>query len=327
MTPEQWRRALVALAAVLLLLVVGCTGPASPSAQQSVSAVPTTSPTAVPPTSAPFVAAEEDAATALAKLPVKGRAPMTGYDNRKPFGTPWADTDHNGCHQDDDVRARDLTEVVRDGHCKVTSGILADPYTGRTIAYRGGSTVQVDHVVALANAWQTGAQQLTSDQREALATDLHNLQATDGPTNQRKGAGDWATWKPPNRSYWCTYVSRQIAVKAAYGLWVTRPEHDAMVEVLDACPGQQLPTWTSELVVPPTAAPTTQAHPLPDAPSATPLPVPPPPTPQTTGAESRSARPGAFCKKADAGAIGYDSKGDPLICRDDGSGRHRWAHV
>lgn len=199
------------------------------------------------PTAAPSAAQPGDAAAALAQLPVKGRAPRTGYE-REQFGQRWKDVDRNGCDQRNDVLARDLVdETFKPGtrDCVVLTGTLHDPYTGRTIAFqRGQSTsddVQVDHVVALSNAWQTGAQQLDPTTRELLGNDPLNLQATGGPTNQAKGDADAATWLPPNRATWCSYVARQVAVKAKYGLWVTAAERDAISRVLAACPGQPLP--------------------------------------------------------------------------------------
>ncbi|SHG12077.1 Protein of unknown function [Jatrophihabitans endophyticus] len=188
--------------------------------------------------------------TALAvldTLPVRGRAPRTGYD-RERFGPAWTDDNdvaegHNGCDTRNDVLRRDLDrDVVRPGThgCVVLTGVLHDPYTGAAIAFTRGartsSAVQIDHVVALSNAWQTGAQQLSERRRRDLANDPRELLAVDGPTNQAKGDGDAATWLPPNKRYRCAYVARQIAVKAAYRLWVTRPERDAMTRVLARCP-------------------------------------------------------------------------------------------
>ena len=179
---------------------------------------------------------------ALAKLdtlPVKGRAPKTGY-TRDAFGLPWTDDvdapgGQNGCATRDDILRRDLTDLTSHG-CTVISGTLHDLYTGTTIPFhRGSSAVQIDHVVALDNAWQTGAQQLDLQTRQKFANDPANLQATDGPTNQRKGAGDAATWLPPNKAYRCTYVARQVDIKARYGLWVTQPEHDKSAELLHGC--------------------------------------------------------------------------------------------
>jgi len=135
------------------------------------------------------------------------------------------------------VLRRDLAATVVED-CAVLSGILDDPYTGVAIAFaRGPSSadVQIDHVVALADAWQTGAQSWAPDRREAFANDPANLLAVDGPANQEKGAGDAATWLPPNRGYRCVYALRQVRVKAAYGLWVTAAEHAALERQLDRC--------------------------------------------------------------------------------------------
>jgi len=179
----------------------------------------------------------------LAALPVKGRAPKTGYDRTEMFGTAWMDVDRNGCDTRNDILARDLTDEVLEGRCTVLAGVLVDPYTGKTIHFRRGSQtsteVQIDHVVALMNAWETGAQQLTQAERVALANDPLNLLAVDGPTNQQKGAGDAATWLPPNKAFRCEYVARQVSVKFRYGLWVTRAERDAIARVLKTCPDQR----------------------------------------------------------------------------------------
>ena len=183
----------------------------------------------------------------LATLPIKGRAPKTGYD-RALFGQAWADVDRNGCDTRNDILKRDLTGIkyTNSVPCKVQSGTLADPYTGTSINFLRGtatsSAVQIDHVVALSDAWQKGAQQLTTEQRTAFANDPLNLQSTDGPTNMKKGDGDAATWLPPNKGFRCEYVARQISVKATYSLWVTQAEHDAMARILADCSGQLAPT-------------------------------------------------------------------------------------
>ncbi|MFC7847103.1 DUF1524 domain-containing protein [Arthrobacter sp. NPDC057388] len=188
-----------------------------------------------------------EAADLLATLPVKGRAPKTGYE-RALFGPTWADVDQNGCDTRNDILGRDLTEVTYTNSvpCTVKTGILADPYTGTTISFVRGTTtssaVQIDHVVALSDAWQKGGQLLSTEVRTAFANDPQNLQATDGPTNQQKGDGDAATWLPPNKGFRCEYVARQVSVKARYGLWVTQAEHDAMAGILAGCPGQLAPT-------------------------------------------------------------------------------------
>jgi len=196
---------------------------------------------------APTAGAEAGAALAeLAGIPVKGRAPKSGY-SRSQFGDAWTDDvtvadGHNGCDTRNDILRRDLLDVVTkpgSNGCAVLSGILNDPYTGETVAFQRGpgssAEVQIDHVVALSDAWQTGAQQLDDFTRQNFANDPRNLQATVGWVNQEKGDSDAASWLPPNNSYRCAYASRIVEVKAAYGLWVTPAEHDALERVLLNC--------------------------------------------------------------------------------------------
>lgn len=193
-------------------------------------------------------AAEVSAASVLATLAVKGRAPKTGY-SRDQFGQTWADVNRNGCDTRNDMLKRDLTSIIykeKTRDCVVASGILVDRYSGETINFvRGNVTsmaVQIDHVVALSNSWQTGAFKLTMAARTAMANDPMNLFAVKGSLNSQKGAGDAATWLPPLKSFRCTYVAQQIAVKAKYSLWVTAPEKEAMSRILSSCPKQGVPS-------------------------------------------------------------------------------------
>jgi hypothetical protein len=178
---------------------------------------------------------------------------MTGY-RRSQFGDAWTDDtsatwSHNGLDTRNDILSRDLTSVVCKSstlkaapHCSVAAGTLHDPYTGQILDFvRGAGTsaaVQIDHVVALGDAWQTGAQQLPVATREALANDPLNLIATDGPTNEAKRASDAASWLPPNKAFRCAYVARQITVKQTYRLWVTAAEKAAMQRILATCPSE-----------------------------------------------------------------------------------------
>ncbi len=173
----------------------------------------------------------------LEKLPIKGRAPKTNY-TREQFGGGW-DT-ALGCDTRNRILKRDLRDIVlNEDNCKVDSGILHDPYTNKEIAFKRGkgtsSKVQIDHVVALSDAWQKGAQQLTMEKRIELANDGLNLLAVDGPANMQKSDGDAATWLPPHKPFRCQYVSRQISVKTKYHLWVTQAEHDAMKQIIANC--------------------------------------------------------------------------------------------
>ena len=183
------------------------------------------------------------ALAALEKIAVKGKAPKTGYE-RKLFSDGWGVIGY--CDVRNYILKRDMKSfTLRDG-CKVETGVLVDPYTGKTIRFKYGvgtsSAVQIDHVVALSDAWQKGAQQLSSAMRYAIYNDPLNLLAVDGPTNSSKGDSDAASWLPPNKGYRCAYVARQVAVKLKYKIWVVEAEKTAIKRVLSACPTQKIPT-------------------------------------------------------------------------------------
>jgi Protein of unknown function (DUF1524)/Excalibur calcium-binding domain len=180
----------------------------------------------------------------------------------------------------------------------VLTGRLADPYTGTVIAFtRGQRTsddVQIDHVVALSDAWQKGAQGWDADGRTTFANDPLNLLAVDGPLNMQKGDGDAATWLPPNTSYRCAYVARQVAVKVSYALWMTQAEKNAIATVLSTCPDEPLPGGVVAQVperVQPTPAPVPPPAP---APAPAPVPAPAPaagPFPNCAAAKAAGAAP------------------------------------
>jgi hypothetical protein len=222
-------------ASTLLAGMSGCaTIPAPPAAPDTARQTTTARPTG----SAPRA---RTALGVLATLPVKGRGPMTGY-SREAFGPAWLDANRNGCDERNDILTRDLGDTSAE-HCRILTGTLADPYTTQTIAYvyGDGTLIDIDHVVALGNAWVSGASHWPIRRRAALATDPLNLLAVDASANRQKGDGDAATWLPPNKGYRCAYVARQVAVKAKFGLSVTAPEKDAIGRVLAACPDEPAP--------------------------------------------------------------------------------------
>lgn len=188
----------------------------------------------------------EKATKRLNSLPVKGRAPKTGY-SRSQFGSEWSDSSGNfhwtgnKCDTRNDVLKRDLTNVKFDGSCKVVSGTLKhEKYTGkRDVKFIAGgpyeNNLDIEHLVALGNAWETGAQQLSAAQRAALANDPINLLAVDPSSNRQKGDADFATWLPKNKAFRCDYAVKQIKVKKKYSLWVTKAEKSAMQNVLKSC--------------------------------------------------------------------------------------------
>ncbi len=188
------------------------------------------------------------------------------------FGEAWKDVDGNGCDTRNDILKRDLRDVTTAGrnNCRVTSGVFDDPYTGKTIHFKFGkdtsSAVQIDHVVALHDAWMTGAQKLTQQEREALANDPENdawmtgaqkltqqerealandpenLLAVDGPENQRKGDGLCLNGKgctgmylPPNEKYRCEYAAKFTEVKSKYNLGLTEGQKETLVPLLEQC--------------------------------------------------------------------------------------------
>jgi hypothetical protein len=230
-----------ALAAVALVLAACSTAGSLGHPVEPADPPPASSAAAQSSTPAPA-----DLTALLAELAVKGRAPKTGYE-RDQFGPAWTDDNddeygHNGCDTRNDILRRDLSDIALDPNthgCVVLTGRLSDPYTGKTIMFMRGATtsaaVQIDHVVALSDAWQKGAQQWSAQRRRDFANDPLELLAVYGPANESKGDGDAATWLPPQKSFRCAYVTRQVEVKARYALWVTPAEQAAMARVLATC--------------------------------------------------------------------------------------------
>lgn len=130
--------------------------------------------------------------------------------------------------------------MLEDDKCKVRTGALNDPYTGKDIAFaRGASTsaaVQIDHVVAPSNAWQRARSSFRFARRVQLANDPLELSlAVDYPANQQKGDGDAATWLPSNKPFRCQYIARQIAVKSkvcALGHRAGKSRHGARIVIV-----------------------------------------------------------------------------------------------
>ncbi|WP_219921645.1 GmrSD restriction endonuclease domain-containing protein [Brevibacterium oceani] len=260
-------RLLPALAAVLTLgLLAGCAEAAEPTVDTAASSTADPTPTREAPApsssaSASTKSSDSDdagdegkaggsatgtASAMLDELDVKGRAPKTGYDGDL---FKWrSDTDHNGCDTRNDVLRRDLKDITLKAGtqgCIVLAGTIADPYQGETYDFdRSANTIDIDHVVARSNAWQTGAAKFDEETLGEFGNDPLNLLAVSSSLNRQKGDGDAATWLPPNKSYRCEYVARQIAVKHKYDLWVVKPEKAAMERVLSDCEDE--PAFTED---------------------------------------------------------------------------------
>lgn len=173
----------------------------------------------------------------LDKLEVKGRAPKTGY-SREQFYSGWPNVD--GCSLRQRIIRREFGDSAVLNECDVMAGEFDEPYTGEHMVFTEreqiSKGIQIDHVVALSDAWQKGAQNVSADERYAMATDPLNLLAVDAAANKKKSDGDAATWLPSNKRFRCQYVARQVSVKYKYKLWVTEAEKNAISKVLENCP-------------------------------------------------------------------------------------------
>ena len=176
----------------------------------------------------------------LDKLEIKGRAPKTGYKRSEQFYATWPNV--NGCSLRQIIIRREVGENAVMSGCDVVAGSFIEPYTGKEFVATQKSDfskgIQIDHIVALSDAWQKGAQLLSADERYALATDPLNLIAADAEANQQKSDGDAATWLPSNKAFRCQYVARQVSVKYKYKLWVTEAEFQAIAGILGMCPNE-----------------------------------------------------------------------------------------
>ncbi len=176
-----------------------------------------------------------------------------GYDRERYFGG-WASNGCGSATTRDTILARDLKDAVKNPRCQVTSGTLSDPYTGRTIQFRRGrntsSAVQIDHVVALLDAWESGARDWDQTKRVQYANSTDVLLASDGPANMAKGSGLDVNgtalyrsqnsgapdvWMPDNKAYRCDYMAKRATIKSKWGLTMTPREKQQTVSVLSQC--------------------------------------------------------------------------------------------
>jgi hypothetical protein len=209
-TPRRIRLAAAILAAALALGGAGCVPPPG-SSQAAVD---------------PAVTRRQ-----LDELSVARPGSMRGY-SRARF-RHWAYTGEN-CDVRDSVLRRDGRGIRLRG-CNVVGGQWFSPYDDRTVT--DVSTVDIDHVVPLANAWRSGASRWTDERREEFANDVvrPQLLAVTRSTNRAKGDQDPAQWKPPSRSHWCRYAQDWIAVKHHWRLTLTTAEKIALIRMLETC--------------------------------------------------------------------------------------------
>lgn len=176
-----------------------------------------------------------DVARQLNELSVRTEGSISGY-NRDQF--PHWSTISGQCDTREQVLQRDAepgSAKVEPSTCRVTAGTWISPYDGAT--QTKATDVDIDHMVPLAEAWRSGANDWTKDQREALANDMQRPQlfVVIDEVNQAKGDKDPARWRPSQRSYWCAYVSQWVAVKHHYRLSVDSAEKAALQDMLRSC--------------------------------------------------------------------------------------------
>jgi len=169
----------------------------------------------------------------LEQLAVASQTPDAGY-LRSLFGEGWSDPDRNGCDTRADVLiATSQQPVARNAGCTVRSGWWVSGYDGYSTP--DPSELDIDHVVALGEAWRSGASTWTPERRAAFYQDTSNLLAVTAATNRSKGDRDPASWQPPNRANWCTFTRIYIAPKVKWQLSVDPAEHTALQNMRTGC--------------------------------------------------------------------------------------------
>jgi len=180
---------------------------------------------------------EEDSRAVLVAqtLVERGRSASTNY-SRDAFGSAWKDVDRNGCDTRNDILARDFSTVIfkaGTNECKVVGGTWTDPYSNETYTFtEPPSGAQIDHVVALKNAWEMGADMWTDEKRTEFANDPLNLVVTVASLNAQKSDSNAASWLPPFKPGRCEFIARVVAVKFKWQLFVTSAEKAAMLNIL-----------------------------------------------------------------------------------------------
>jgi hypothetical protein len=169
----------------------------------------------------------------LSALVVATPHSMTGY-SRDAFDI-WA-TQPDHCTTRQDVLARDGSNVVEESDgCQPSSGSWYSAYDDTTVTVVAQATI--DHMVPLADAWRSGADQWTADQRKAFGNDLTDPQLliASSSSNSSKGDSGPDEWKPTNTAFWCTYAEDFTRVKYVWDLTTTTAEKDALSSMLDTC--------------------------------------------------------------------------------------------
>lgn len=241
--------------------------------------------------------ATSDVLAELAKVKIAPEY-TTGYD--RDLFPHWRDLDGDGCDTRKEVLIRDSrSTAVVGSSCTVSSGTWYSPYDG--VTWTNPSDVDIDHVVALNEAWQSGAYAWTTQQRTNYANDLtdsRTLLAVTDSVNQSKSDKDPTEWLPPLADYRCTYLANWVSVKVRWSLTMDEAEHATVKAALSSC-------GSTAAVSPVVAAPA------------------PVVSTATTTAAAVFVTPGAFCSPF--GATGVSEKGVSYTCKpSDTESRNRW---
>jgi len=168
------------------------------------------------------------------------RQPTTPGDAGVPYDRDdwphWEDADGDCQNTRAEVLIRDSQEPVefkREARCIVVRGLWVGPYTGEKFTV--ASDVDIDHLVPLSHAHQTGGVSWSLDKKKAFANDPANLLTVDDATNQGKGNKGPARWRPPLQAFWCEYAQRWRGVKATWGLVSSDTEQVALSEMEQEC--------------------------------------------------------------------------------------------
>lgn len=174
----------------------------------------------------------------LASLNVERPYAPYEYD-REAFGPSWEDVDHNGCDTRNDILDRDLHDVTtEDNGCVVLSGVYGDPYSGQIVEFdKGGNSqdIHIEHVVALEDAWDSGAWKWTEEKRLAFANDPMVLAVVDGSANQAKGSDSISEWMPPYEGAHCAYGAQYLEIVSTYDLSVSQEDFRALSQLHTQC--------------------------------------------------------------------------------------------
>lgn len=197
------------------------------TAATSIALAPAASATASP----PGIPSTATAISQLDALPVETEGSMTGYD-RDEFNH-WITVD--GCDTRETVLARDGDDVQVGSDCRPMSGDWFSEYDGAS--FTDGSDLDIDHVVPLAEAWRSGADSWSDQEREDFANDLEGPQliAVSASSNRSKGDQDPSTWWPTRTTYRCTYAKMWVATKYRWGLALQSAEKTALSDRLASC--------------------------------------------------------------------------------------------